>query len=1697
MYVSEYYAADECFSAATAVEVKVHALPEPTITVPATICSTAGEITVQYGPTTAGSVTSTLTADAGTISDNSKWSIYYDDTKTGTTPTNLTVTTDEVWGSGTAQEMTCENVKTETFTVTHVLAPEGTGIGANSPQIWSASKLDALPDMTVTYAGDLGATLSVKDASNTEIGTSSGIDMKPYITDKGEYSYTVTQTLNTCPATSTSNWSIVECPTPAPTPAPLEICAGQDGLPTIESNGTGAAYKWYDADNNEISGQTGATLDVASLGGQYKSERDMAKTVYAFSVSQDGDDGAGGRCYGPTAAVTVTVNPLPAVEIGTVGSVVGGKDVLCYAGGKKTAEAMVNGTSSSLLTGGVWTIDGAAAGITEDGVIDPTFKDKVDGTYTVKYVYTDAKGCINEDTHDITVEYPEVPGLDPETFIGIITKPLPVKLTATGIETGKSATTVNWYQSPSSTATLSNANPWTTDDDPSAEVTKSYYVSQTVDGCESERAEQKVTIVNCPWAAPTITSATVCQNITSIPAMTAEQQSGVTVDKWVWTKGGSDLNNNSATYTQPSSAVKGITEYEVSYWATETTSGESCQSPSTKVTTTVYGLPEITFAKATEDVCYTDGAVKIDVTATPGDNGAGVSNGTGGGAWTSDNNAVSSADVFDTRANGEQTGTYDLTYTYTDGKGCVNEETRTITVTYLPKPETEGFYAMNTQSNAVTVKVTSALETGAVAQWFTSETSTASKAGEGRSFATGDDPSKTVEKSYYARQYSAAGGCYSEPTAAAVKIVPCPIPQVTISDEKACNYEEVPTLTATTGDWAERDGGKSWFRFYATADGTTPEGKSVDGTYKPSKGVGIYKYYVSEFNTEPLQLLTNPEGCEGPRKEMTLTITGTGMPTLSSSVTPAAVCEGEENPRFTAMNVVGTVGWYEEDPGELGVPESAQTGGEKTFVPGGRVADTYTIWAVMYNDGCYGPKVPATYEIKAIPAAPAVKDTAICYGEANESVTATGEGQINWYADASKSTPLRTNSQGYVSKETSVGTFPYYASQIVGGCESQTAVAKFTIKPLPSAPVMTSQANICEYDEAPILHAGGENITWYASDKTTVIGNETSYQTTDMTSGVKRYYATQTVLGCEGQQAAVTYTINGKPSNPTVTGANVCEGNEEIPSLTTNMSMDKWYADESALTYLTTGYTYTPAFSEVGNSDKTYYVQRELNNCLSDIMPVVLHVVPKPRFAISNDTTLCIYDDVVTLEAFNFSPAMNDESSVKWQIKKGNVTRIFDEEENHTLTPVTVITSEGDYAVSATYKYVYDNIYCTSDTIGMKYSIKGRARTPIVFSSVICQGDEIKDLRALGSPNMVWGSLDGTMPVVAYGQKYEFQKGQVLDTGTYRFVIYDQNIYDTENNLGCKSEVDTVSMTVAPAAKTKLFGKDSVCVGANEQYYTQFTKESSYFWNVTGDHLNYSKDAGSSSVRYVDWNKSGIDTLTVYEQTWAGCEGFDTLIVRIAARPKPSYTWTMPGASNIIELMDSTVQDSLWYMGKDGEMVGEPVPYTMYWNYGHQGESEDVIDTVMDYSKRFFAIQEGDYVHGYNCPILTVENSFGCKEVYKDCIFLELTSSLYVPTAFAPMNPAHSVRTFQPKGYNLKTCEISVYDKWGNLLWYSDAVEDGKFVGYWDGRYEGKMMQSDVYIWKMEATFLDGLPWDGFDVGNGKKAKFGSVTLVR
>ena len=657
---------------------------------------------------------------------------------------------------------------------------------------------------------------------------------------------------------------------------------------------------------------------------------------------------------------------------------------------------------------------------------------------------------------------------------------------------------------------------------------------------------------------------------------------------------------------------------------------------------------------------------------------------------------------------------------------------------------------------------------------------------------------------------------------------------------------------------------------------------------------------------------------------------------------------------------------------------------------------------------------------------------------------------------------------------------------------------------IPNAPAFKNPGNLCEYDSAPTLVAEpreGMTVKWYAPEFI-ADGEEYTLQDSDMTAGTKRYSVTQTLRGCESTKANVVFSVYPKPSSPRVTGASVCEGDSLIPTLSTDFSTDLWYIDSDAQVPVGKGYTYTPVPEEVGNKDVIYFVVREQRGCYSDTIPDTLHVIARPTFTIGNDTVLCIYDSVLTIQAKDYMPALTDLSFMEWTVSSETQSKKYADNAEHNVTPTNMITAVGDYTISARYIYRSDVATCRSDVQEMKYSVKARARKPLVFSTVICQGDDIDELRSLGSPNTVWNSLDGTLPDVWHGQSYRFQPGQRLDTGSYRFEIYDLNVYEIGEEgadpLGCESVRDTITLVVAPGAHTKLFGRDSVCMGAiGESYYTQFEPTSQYFWTVTGNHLNYSKDATSTSVRYIDWQQPGVDTLMVYEQTWAGCEGFDTLIVQIAPAPVAKFSWSMPGSSNVVELKDSTVQDSLWTTDEFGEPVALPIEYTMAWNFGHQGSAESEIDTLIPYSMRKFPIREGGYLYGYNCPILTVTNDFGCTSTYTECIFVNLSSSLYVPTAFSPSNPAHSVRTFQPKGFNLQTCEISVYDKWGNLLWFSNEVKDGMFVGYWDGRYDGKMMQSGSYIWKMEATFLDGQVWDGFDTGNGKHTKYGTVTLIR
>ena len=1770
-YVGEYDIEHGCWSAGTKVTVHVVDTPSVVISMEPDYCAHGTDVvTVQVSPQTGALSFKNDATTMGTISGFNWTPGDYDGSQL--TGNFVYTVTSSAYADGTVCVSAPEfNVNA------HYMAPtDGSTtnwlikLADQIPPLpsYTADASKPANDQPVTWYSDKNMMTKIGD-DNADKTYAVG-DMSSVVEGHSTYnsSYWVTRTkvvsndLSCESEPAEVKLILAECPWAAPEVDNVVICSEDSNTPlTLE----GTPGDLSMAANNAVTGWRWAN---ATAGTQEENTNNVyptglsnvvsETTVTTYKVSYKAKEkNSGAECWSPEKTVTVTVHALPVVTIEPIGTsyAENALGVLCYNGGTFMATAQVNG---AVAAGGTWSTTEGAEIISESGIINPALSvdgesNPVDASYTVKFAYTDNNNCYNEDTKSFWVEYPEVPVT--EKYTGIA-KPdaVVVAVEARNIDDSdlQTETIVNWYRTENSNKVMNEGQQWTIESsvlDPTmaTDGEVQFFVAQTVNGCTSERAPQIVELVDCPWVVETVTDDETCEGIDvegmTATSMTTYESYTVNPEKWSWSTSEdlneiAGMNGTEVTYKHTGLSTVGSTTYTVRYYAKYEKASyaygdvdQYCWSAPKTVTTTVYKNPTVSFAENSGAVCFTDGTVKINVTVNLGDDGEGntnqltVYNWNTTGSDESFTTKTESYAYFNTLAQNKETATYDISLYVEDEKGCnnyntQNSEKRTLEVVYLEKPETKGYYAIAGQKHDVEVHVVSDVDAGAVIHWFAdantkleSEKKNSLAGDNGATWKTGDSPDKIVEKSYYARQFNAEAGCYSEPTPADVNIVKCPIPMVEVEDQTACIYNEIPTLSASTGDWEERDGTKSTFRFYDSPDATEFVA-SADGTFIPTNisAAGTYAYYVSEYNSDPYAGLTyTNEGCECAKRKVNITIVETAAPTVTPQT--ASVCEGENNPQFTAVSATQDILWFEENPGETGEPTVAENGVANSFIPTGTDASTepYELWAVRYANNCYSARTKVDYYIKKIPEAPTAERVEVCEGVDGTLTAVAEEGAtVNWFADA-KQTHYLAQGLTYSPKVVDVAEHSFYVAQKVEGCWSPSTEVVYEVKEIPNAPLVQTPGNMCEYDNPPVLTADEDkyqNVRWYsAADRAAEnqIGDGYSYSLTkeEMTPNIKRYYLTQTIRDCESSAASVVFTIYTKPISPTVVGASVCEGDTVIPTLSTNMNADIWYADEDAQIQLTKGYTYTPEANEVGNSDKIYFVVREQRGCYSDTIPDTLHVIAKPTFSIGNDTTFCIYDQLLTVQAQNYKPEITEGSYINWKVSNGTTSKAYMDNEDHNIYPSSIANVAGDYTVTASYRYKYDNIYCNSDEITMNFSIKERARKPIVFSKIICQGSEIKDLQALGSQHVVWKSLDGTLPEDFHGPKYKFQPGQVLDTGTYRFEIYDLNIYsldeeDETNSLGCMSIVDTVSLVVAPGAHTKLFGRDSVCMGSiGEAYYTQYSENSQYFWTVTGNNLNYSKDAMSTSVRYIDWQEPGVDTLMVYEQTWAGCEGFDTLIVKIAPAPIAHYNWTMPGSSNVIELKDSTVQDSLWTTDENGEPLALPIEYTMAWNYGHQGSDPSEIDTVIPFNQRNFPLHEGGYLYGYNCPILTVTNDFGCTDSYTECIFVNLASSLYVPTAFSPSNPAHAVRTFQPKGFNLQTCEISVYDKWGNLLWFSNEVKDGMFVGYWDGLYDGKPMQSDVYIWKMEATFLDGQVWQGFDAGNGKKVKYGSVSLVR
>jgi PKD repeat protein len=159
-----------------------------------------------------------------------------------------------------------------------------------------------------------------------------------------------------------------------------------------------------------------------------------------------------------------------------------------------------------------------------------------------------------------------------------------------------------------------------------------------------------------------------------------------------------------------------------------------------------------------------------------------------------------------------------------------------------------------------------------------------------------------------------------------------------------------------------------------------------------------------------------------------------------------------------------------------------------------------------------------------------------------------------------------------------------------------------------------------------------------------------------------------------------------------------------------------------------------------------------------------------------------------------------------------------------------------------------------------------------------------------------------------------------------------------------------------------------------------------------------------------------------------------------------------------------------------------------YWDFGN-GETSYAESPKITYA------EDGSYQ-----VILVSVSDLGCHDT--TAITYEMMfKGLYVPNAFAPGGAIQATRIWKPVGVNLASYTAEIYNSYGILLWKSTKLDEhGAPAESWDGTYNEKPCQQDVYVWKITAIFRDGSIWANQDVGEHKglsEPVWGTVTLIR
>ena len=459
-----------------------------------------------------------------------------------------------------------------------------------------------------------------------------------------------------------------------------------------------------------------------------------------------------------------------------------------------------------------------------------------------------------------------------------------------------------------------------------------------------------------------------------------------------------------------------------------------------------------------------------------------------------------------------------------------------------------------------------------------------------------------------------------------------------------------------------------------------------------------------------------------------------------------------------------------------------------------------------------------------------------------------------------------------------------------------------------------------------------------------------------------------------------------------------------------------------------------------GITDLTYTITLIVSNsCGNDTLRKNIIVKPKDVAAQMgvNPLSGCVPLNV-TMESFSTPGAF-----VLWEL--GNGLTAVGDLVNYTYT------NPGSYTIQ-----LIARTACSEDTATTTIQVSPRPEINFTVTPQNCTGKLVSFNNTSVDASAFWWEFGDGFVSTIQSPTYAYP-----NPGAYTVKLSGQN------TQGCR---DTVSRNIQVYPQPDadfIVVTDPTCSVTPLEFANLSTDADAFFWDF-GDGTTT-----TDAFPVKTYNLPGIYDITLIASKNNFC--FDTLVRLSAVDILPT-----PVADFEYEILQGLQAGTV-------EFTNFSTDASSYlWAFGDGGQSTLVNPTHF-------------YESGgkYRVSLLAVSTE-GCRDSINKIIELRYAGDIFVPNAFAPLSAAGTeAGLFKPKGFGLRSYLVEVFSTYGELLWSSDMLDNGQPVEGWDGRFKGKLMPQDTYIWKITAITRDGTTWAGAPDPDGKRRNMGVVMLLR